>query len=163
MTTLALVGPYRPKATIVSRPASSDEAGWLARELARAIHEFKAAWSPRAFAFDELSTLGVDADRLTDISPATLVLAERFLTTWPLNLPTPEVGIDPDGEVSFDWFGADGSNFSVSIRHDARLAYAGAFAGAKTKHGTDRFDDEIPSEVVEAVRDLRREMQITPV
>jgi hypothetical protein len=138
----------------MSRPASSKEAANLARLLAEAGRTLKFAWSPRALAFNELCTIEINSAYQAPASTPT-ALAERFLTAWPLDLPTPEIGVDPDGEISFDWFGGKGRNFSVSLREDGRIAYAGAFGGAKTKYGTDRFDDAIPSEIVEAVRELR--------
>ena len=89
------------------------------------------------------------------VDSATLLLAQRFLAALPSELAAPELAVDPDGEISFDWFGRSGRNFSVSLRSDGRVAYAGAFGPEKTKYGTDRFDDQVPEEIVEAVRDLQ--------
>lgn len=140
----------------LARSGSSAEAINLWKVLAEALSHLKRSRSDRAFAFSEL--FAIDQREPADgrnLETATLVLAERFLTVLPLDIPAPEVGLDPDGEISFDWFGSAGENFSVSLRKDGRLAYAGAFMGEKTKYGTDRLDDEIPREIVEAVRELQ--------
>jgi hypothetical protein len=157
MTTLAISRRFAPVTMGLARSASSDEALHLWRILAGTLSELKRARSDRQLAFSELSAMdydGSDSDAVA-VEVATLILAERFLTVLPLDIPSPEVGVDPDGEISFDWFGPEGQNFSVSLRKDGRLAYAGAFAGEKTKYGTDRLDDEIPREIVEAVRELQ--------
>ena len=109
----------------------------------------KAARKKQPTSSEALSFLHGEIDRLT------LAIAERFWSALPSSIPAPEVSADPDGEVSFDWIGDDGSNFSVSVRSDARLAYAGAFGEGKTKYGTDRFDNQVPGEILEAVRELR--------
>lgn len=156
MTTLAINRRFSPVTKGLIRSGSSDEAIQLWKVLASAFSDLKRGRSDRALAFSELFAMdqgGADVGTTT-VESATLVLAERFLTVLPLDIPTPEVGLDPDGEISFDWFGPAGQNFSVSLRKDGRLAYAGAFVGEKTKYGTDRLDDEIPREIVEAVREL---------
>lgn len=156
MTTLAITARFAPVTTGLVRSGSSNEAIQLWRVLASAFSDLKRTRSDRALAFSELFAMdqGVDGNAVS-VEAVTLVLAERFLTVLPLDIPSPEVGLDPDGEISFDWFGAGGQNFSVSLRKDGRLAYAGAFAGEKTKYGTDRLDDEIPREIVDAVRELQ--------
>jgi hypothetical protein len=156
MTTLAINRRIAPVTKGLVRSGSSDEAVQLWKVLGEALSGLKRAQSDRALAFSELFAMDVrvDGGRTAFVESATLVLAQRFLTILPLDIPAPEVGLDPDGEISFDWFGAEGQNFSVSLRKDGRLAYAGAFAGEKTKYGTDRLDDEIPREIVEAVREL---------
>jgi len=157
MSTLATNRRFAPVTKGLARSGSSDEAIQLWRHLARILFDFKRAGSARSLAFSELFALDPSdrTDRNGDAESVPLVLARRFLTALPLDIPTPEVGLDPDGEISFDWFGPAGQNFSVSLREDGRLAYAGAFSAEKTKYGTDRLDDEIPREIVEAVRELQ--------
>ena len=58
------------------------------------------------------------------VDSATLLLAQRFLAALPSELAAPELAVDPDGEISFDWFGRSGRNFSVSLRSDGRVAIA---------------------------------------
>jgi len=157
MTTLALNSRFSPATKGLSRSGSSDEAIELGKRLAIVLFSLKQTSSERAFAFSELLAMSHESDHDSDlpVNRGTLVLANRFLTALPLDISTPEVGADPDGDISFDWFGTAGQNFSVSIRGDGHLAYAGAFSGEKTKYGSDRFDDEVPREIVEAVRELQ--------
>ena len=157
MTTLAINRRFAPVTKGLARSGSSEEAIRLWKVLGDALSDLKRARSDRALAFSELFAMDqqeADASNVS-VDSATLVLAKRFLTVLPLDIPTPEIGVDPDGEISFDWFGPAGQNFSGSLRKDGRLAYAGAFAGEKTKYGTDRLDDEVPREIVEAVRELQ--------
>lgn len=73
--------------------------------------------------------------------------AYEFIQILPLSLPLPEIEVDPDGEVSFDWYNDSGGVFSVSIGETGRLSFAGAF-GRREVHGVDYFDDEIPTPIL---------------
>lgn len=77
--------------------------------------------------------------------------ASRFLLALPANIPAPQVSVDPDGEVSMDWEGTPDTLFSVSIRGDGRLSYAGRF-GIRRARGTEYLSDEIPRQVMDHVR-----------
>lgn len=119
------------------------------------LQQFDNLLARKAFQERATEVLAGLGDELVGLSQGTIDLAERFLGAWPSGLPAPEVSAEPDGEVVFDWACLDGRNFSVSLREDARIAFAGAYGGGKTLYGTDHFQDSIPDEVVEAVRELR--------
>ena len=157
MTTLA-IDKFTPFMTGLNRPGSGKEAGQLSQIFRSVIHHKLSGWSERQQTITALSVLNqpqaLGSDVLADCS--TISLANRFLAALPVDLAEPEIGIDPDGEVSFDWFGPAGRNFSVSLRDDGRVAYAGAFGPGKTTYGTDIFIDEIPAEIMDAVRKLAR-------
>ena len=77
--------------------------------------------------------------------------AARFLQVQPIGVPLPEISVDPDGEVCFEWYKAPNQVFSVSFGPTGRLTYAGLFEGNDT-HGTEVFEDEIPEPVLESIR-----------
>ena len=81
------------------------------------------------------------------INIASLRKAYEFIQILPLSLPLPDIEVDPDGEVSFDWYDDSGGVFSVSLGESGRLTFAGAF-GRKEVHGVDHFDDEIPMPIL---------------
>ena len=159
MTTLALNRKFSPVTAGLSRPASGSEAILLWKIIEASLADFKYAGADRAYTRNELHAIedenrDGDSSSPSTILGSTLILAERFLTALPSDLLQPEVTLEPDGDIAFEWYGVSGRNFSVSLRHDGRVAYAGAFGPEKTRYGTDRFDDEISKEIVEAVRDL---------
>ncbi len=57
----------------------------------------------------------------------------------------PEVGVDPDGEISLGWDVGEDS-FSVSISGAGRLSFAGLF-GASDCHGAEWMVDQIPDTI----------------
>ncbi len=79
------------------------------------------------------------------------VLAIRFLKMLPATIPIPEISIDPDGEVSFEWYKEPRRIFSVSVGAHNDLSYAGLF-GVNDTHGTEYFGDEIPTPILENLR-----------
>ena len=58
--------------------------------------------------------------------------AVRFALSLPSSIPTPEVHVDPDGEVTFEWYEGPRRVFSVSIGSNYELSYAGLFGANKT-------------------------------
>lgn len=80
--------------------------------------------------------------------------AKRFIEALPTSFPIPEVALDPDGEVSLEWYGQPGRVFSVSIGANDELAYAGRFSPTRKTHGTELFTDQIPKVILDNIRRL---------
>lgn len=76
--------------------------------------------------------------------------AWRFLQALPPSIPEPEVSADPDGDIALDWIKSRDRMFSVSIRANGDIHFAGVFGRAKV-HGADTFDDEVPAVVLQAI------------
>ena len=81
------------------------------------------------------------------------VKAEKFIKALPANIPAPEVAIDPDGEISLEWYRAPRRVFSVSIGSNDEMTYAGVF-GKSNAHGTETFNFQIPTPVLINLRRL---------
>jgi hypothetical protein len=81
------------------------------------------------------------------------VKAEKFIKSLPANIPAPEVAIDPDGDISLEWYRAPRRVFSVSIGSADELTFAGIF-GKSTAHGTETFNFQIPQSVLANLRRL---------
>ncbi|HEU4559153.1 MAG TPA: hypothetical protein VFS20_14930 [Longimicrobium sp.] len=101
---------------------------------------------------DLRAELGVGFDA---VSTASFLTAERFLEALPTNLPKPEVSIDPDGEMVFEWVGAPRRAFSISFGAGGRLTYAGLF-GPSTTHGVEYINDGLPRELVAKIQRASR-------
>jgi len=86
--------------------------------------------------------------------PAVSQLACRFLNTLPSVIQTPEVGLDPDGEISFAWIISREKQFHVSLSADGLLSYAGVFGPISSVHGKEQFDDTVPLPIIEAIHRL---------
>lgn len=138
----------------------SKESQDLEREVATFFQQFRKR-ADRERAFDELAQAlqqgGVgnwDHYGAIKVTQASAQVACRFLNALPSTVPSPNVGLDPDGEVTFDWLVEKGRIFSVSIGEGGRLSYAGMFGLGKTAHGSEPFDDAIPDAVIDGIRRL---------
>jgi len=78
----------------------------------------------------------------------TYIHAQEVLQALPTTLPPPDVAVEPDGEISFEWYVGPRRAFSVSVGRENELTYAGMFGRSKT-HGTEYFTDELPSTIME--------------
>ncbi len=75
----------------------------------------------------------------------------RFLEYLPSTLPTPEVSVEPDGMVAFEWYKRSRWVFSVSFGTNKEIIYAGLFGNSKT-HGTEYFGEEMPQTILDNIR-----------
>ena len=74
--------------------------------------------------------------------------ARTFIQALPTTVPKPEVGVDPDGEVSIDWLFARGLTLSVSIGARGRLTFVSSI-GNRTIEGTEWLDGGIPASILD--------------
>ncbi len=75
----------------------------------------------------------------------------RFLDMLPDTIPAPEVAVEPDGMVAFEWHEEPRWVFSVSFETNGELVYAGLFGNSKT-HGTENFGQAIPQSILDCIR-----------
>jgi hypothetical protein len=122
---------------VVSRFRSSVTIGQAKRDLANLI----LALSSQTFIEKNYDVEGADKLELTTVFNA-LTFAD-LIPNW---LPTPEVDIDPDGEISFEWYQSPDKLLSISIGQDGRLAYAGRL-GIKKISGIDYLGEQFPDEL----------------
>ncbi len=81
------------------------------------------------------------------VDPITLCNARNFATVLPPSLPPPEIVVEPDGEIAFEWYLGARNVFSVSVGLSCELSYAGLFDW-NTVYGTEFFVDELPEAIV---------------
>ena len=153
MTTLATSACSEALSGKGSPPAG--EIGWKVFDSAReAINHLKADKPARtSFAFNDLQSLahelGPDAN-----CDEVIALAQRFLLALPGSLPAPEVALDDDGEITFDWRGRRERMLTVALREDGRLAYACRLSSFDKEHGIKRFNEAVPKRILELVQQV---------
>ena len=76
--------------------------------------------------------------------------ALNFINQLPLNYPLPEVAIDSDGEIAFEWDYEPRRIFSIRIGRDGWLNYAGLI-GYSSFHGAEFMRDSIPPEILNGI------------
>lgn len=153
MTTFAFGGRSSALAWLGSPPAGLQ--GQAVVQSARsALDGLKAGRTARAgYVFSDLRALSIESDP-TLAETGLFELAERFLLALPASVPSPELAIDDDDELVFDWRGAHGAMLTVCLGADGRLAYACRMSAFDKEHGVKRFDEEIPKRVVELVQQV---------
>lgn len=73
-----------------------------------------------------------------------------FSQLLPTDVPVPDIRVDSDGEATFEWYIDTRQVFSVTVRGNGELVYAGIF-GASTTHGTEYLDDELPEVILDNI------------
>lgn len=146
---------YVPLSAGLSNYGIGPEATKLGAMLADALSPL-GRQNPIEPAIHDLYTLGQESeiDEGATLTAEMLEISKRFLLAWPKTLPAPELALDRDGEVTFDWSASHRRMFSVSLRSDGRVSYAGRLSARRTIHGTEAFDDSVPKQIVEAVKQL---------
>lgn len=69
---------------------------------------------------------------------------ERFLKVLPRNIPNPDIGCDPDGEISLDWIRAKYKTISISIGKENRISYA-MLDGIERCNGREILENKMPA------------------
>ena len=105
--------------------------------------------------YDELQALAHSYGAVKFSEPAKRI-AFAFLEALPAGVPAPELGLDDDGEVTFDWAGTNGRMMTLALRDDGRLSYACRISVTDKQNGTKLFINTVPNVVVECIRQVVR-------
>jgi len=87
------------------------------------------------------------------ITPEVYEEAKRIIGLLPCAIPMPEIVAEPTGEIGFEWRKVPGRIFIMSVNGRHGISYAGIFDGNKT-HGSEHFEETLPSVVIEHLRKL---------
>ncbi len=101
--------------------------------------------------FREANRPGWDGYDAVAVTPRGFLAAMRVLLAVPTAFPAPEIGIERDGEITLEWFGAADRVLSVSVSDAGRLTYAGLFE-ERPVCGHVYMGSDLPSEIIELIR-----------
>ena len=165
MTSIALHGYYGTSASI-SLPvrAISDEADKLRGLIFHAI-EFQNSvtigepWRESLMAleeaFEQAREDGWDGYGASRAEYPSYEYAYTFLCMLPAGHHPPDISVDPDGEISFEWDFGPRQIFSVSVGRDGSLTYAGLYGWSKA-HGVEHLGETIPESIVRNIERVHR-------
>ncbi len=80
------------------------------------------------------------------VEPSTYMYSDQFLRLLPRGACIPEITVDSDGEILFEWDQGRRRVFSVSVGRDGTLTFAGLFGYTKI-HGTEHLREALPSAI----------------
>jgi hypothetical protein len=100
--------------------------------------------------FGECSFEGWDGERAKPISVEVLQDARKFLYSFPLGIEAPEVGAEPDGAITLEWYRSPNKVISISINPDGWMYYA-ALIGTSKRHGADFSLMGVSDDLVEII------------
>ncbi len=84
------------------------------------------------------------------IHPYAVQLAIYFISALPAGAKDPECGVDRDGEINLEWFGARGHLLTLSIGPNGRITYA-YLHGTGHERGAMEMNDRIPERLLELI------------
>lgn len=97
------------------------------------------------------SKAGWDGYNALPISSETSRLARTFLESLPNSIPSPAVGAEPDGQITFEWYRSPHRVLSLSISPEGDLHYA-ALIGPNKAYGAEVFYGDVPSVIHDLIR-----------
>jgi hypothetical protein len=98
----------------------------------------------------ECKSANWDGQGALPVSQESYHAALKFLESLPLGAIVPSVGIEPDGEITMEWYQSPRRTLSISFSKNGEIHYA-ALLGASRAYGTEPFFGEIPKVVMDIV------------
>ena len=105
--------------------------------------------------FEECSNIGWDGVDAKPISAETLQSAKTFLKSFPLGIESPDVGAEPDGAITLEWYRSPNRVISISINPGGCFYYA-AIIGANRRHGMDFALFGVPEDLLALISQVTR-------
>jgi hypothetical protein len=112
----------------------------------KALAELLAVWH-------QSNTANWDGQGAAPVAEKTLHLTEALLEALPEQLPLPETGAEPDGQLTLEWRTEVDRIISVSVDPNQRLHYA-AVIGYELHHGRVPYSATLPRSIVNLVLDV---------
>ena len=103
--------------------------------------------------FHDFSVSDWDGYNAEPIKHETFISAKRLIRMLPTDIPLPEIGAEPDGSITFEWYRSPNYIVSMSLTSDIRIFFA-SLKGERTQRGSDVFYDKLPFFVHRLIRSL---------
>ena len=91
-----------------------------------------------------------------ETASAAYEVISRIFERLPLGTPQPDIGPDPDGEISVSWVAPPDQIFSFSIGSHDKINFAGQFVKGGSQHGCLPMNRESRAELLDTVEELSR-------
>lgn len=102
---------------------------------------------------EECGKPGWDGEAALPVERASIAWALLLLDGLPNDLPAPTIGLDPDGQVTLEWYARPDRVLSVSL--DPRgLAHYAALFGIRRRFGTEPVGRDLPAIIHQLASDM---------
>lgn len=135
----------------LAMPTVGREAGKVALSVWNELSRLRSSSAVSSAAFHDLATLAHERGTVINQS-ALFTMAQRFLLVLPSDVPTPELDVDSDNDVLFDWYGSNSKMLTVALRKDGQLSFAARLSPSKSRNGNDVFFEAVPQEIIRLAR-----------
>ena len=155
MTTAALIS-YSPITTC----GASEVASFVAMQGAKGRRSFQSSYY---FGFnvrealndlfavaEECKNANWDGQGALPVTDESYRAAYKFLEALPLGAIPPSVGVEPDGEMTLEWYHSPRRTLSISFSKNNEIHYA-ALIGASKTYGTELFFGDVPKIIMDLV------------
>ncbi|VVM04933.1 hypothetical protein MAMC_00313 [Methylacidimicrobium cyclopophantes] len=147
--TMAIVGGVSEDAQFVEQKLADGRSSWENSAVFGQSSVKEALYTVA----EECRSPNWDGYGAVPVSEEAYRLAYRFLEALPLGYAMPTVGVEPDGQITFEWHRSARRTLSVSIDPEGRVHYS-ALLGARKEHGEEPFFRELPQRVGELIDSL---------
>jgi hypothetical protein len=101
-------------------------------------------------AAEECKSANWDRQGAAPVSDESYRAAYKFLEALPLGAISPSVGVEPDGEMTLEWYHSPRRTLSISFSKNGELHYA-ALLGTSKVYGTEPFFGDVPKIIMDLV------------
>ena len=108
--------------------------------------------------FSECGVDGWDGRKAKAITKEVLWNAKTFLESFPWGSESPEIGVEPDGAISLEWYRSPSRIVSISINPGGGVYYA-AIIGAKRRHGIDPVSFSVSDDLLNLIGEVTGEIE----
>lgn len=99
----------------------------------------------------DCSKQGWDGYDAKPVSQVTIDLAKTIIAVFPPSMHAPEIGAEPDGHITFEWYRSTSMVLSLSITPDEDIHYAALIGSAKA-YGTEKFKGTFPQIILDTIQ-----------
>ncbi len=97
---------------------------------------------------------GWDGHGAEPVSPQARDRAQLFLNSLPAGCPMPEIGAEPDGHLTLEWYRTPSRVLSVSVGPEGELNYAALVGDTSRRTGSEIFQNAVPGDLLHLIQQV---------
>ncbi|MCW5558246.1 MAG: hypothetical protein KIT22_10500 [Verrucomicrobiae bacterium] len=97
---------------------------------------------------------GWDGHGAEPVTPVTYRQACRVVESLPQGVPLPDVGAEPDGHLTLEWYRSPNHVVSLSVGPEWEMNYAALLGERRRRTGSEVFQGGVPTDLLQLVRQV---------